>query len=111
MIRRPPRSTLFPYTTLFRSPKVKHVQSRSLEDVRAATAKASNVVRRNRKRGSVEVTLRCGLGLVRITVSQEFRSDADGGRIRWIGIGEIQLGGESVFSIGISGESRAAGGL
>src|SRR3712207_7761910 len=24
MIRRPPRSTLFPYTTLFRSPKKKH---------------------------------------------------------------------------------------
>src|SRR2546426_2180892 len=24
MIRRPPRSTLFPYTTLFRSPKLKH---------------------------------------------------------------------------------------
>src|SRR5258708_37859844 len=26
MIRRPPRSTLFPYTTLFRSQKVRHVQ-------------------------------------------------------------------------------------
>src|SRR2546427_3381753 len=24
MIRRPPRSTLFPYTTLFRSPKISH---------------------------------------------------------------------------------------
>src|SRR2546430_7696274 len=24
MIRRPPRSTLFPYTTLFRSPQLKH---------------------------------------------------------------------------------------
>src|SRR2546425_11520839 len=26
MIRRPPRSTLFPYTTLFRSPQVNHRQ-------------------------------------------------------------------------------------
>src|SRR2546428_3634920 len=25
MIRRPPRSTLFPYTTLFRSPQLRHV--------------------------------------------------------------------------------------
>src|SRR2546427_4225968 len=29
MIRRPPRSTLFPYTTLFRSPLEGHRQSRS----------------------------------------------------------------------------------
>src|SRR5260370_22863213 len=28
MIRRPPRSTLFPYTTLFRSPSLRIVQSR-----------------------------------------------------------------------------------
>src|SRR5207245_11173920 len=27
MIRRPPRSTLFPYTTLFRSPRIEHVQT------------------------------------------------------------------------------------
>src|SRR5258708_25060471 len=26
MIRRPPRSTLFPYTTLFRSPRARHVR-------------------------------------------------------------------------------------
>src|SRR2546430_16451448 len=30
MIRRPPRSTLFPYTTLFRSLEVRYVGSRSL---------------------------------------------------------------------------------
>src|SRR6266498_2888883 len=29
MIRRPPRSTLFPYTTLFRSPATKHGENRS----------------------------------------------------------------------------------
>src|SRR2546427_9229280 len=28
MIRRPPRSTLFPYTTLFRSPKLDEIRSR-----------------------------------------------------------------------------------
>src|SRR2546422_7065985 len=28
MIRRPPRSTLFPYTTLFRSPSEEHAESR-----------------------------------------------------------------------------------
>src|SRR3712207_8480617 len=28
MIRRPPRSTLFPYTTLFRSPSASHFQDR-----------------------------------------------------------------------------------
>src|SRR5256885_13227386 len=29
MIRRPPRSTLFPYTTLFRSPAIQHLCSTS----------------------------------------------------------------------------------
>src|SRR3712207_8262721 len=32
MIRRPPRSTLFPYTTLFRSPTVEHRLLRFAED-------------------------------------------------------------------------------
>src|SRR2546430_16569284 len=30
MIRRPPRSTLFPYTTLFRSGSVVHIESRGV---------------------------------------------------------------------------------
>src|SRR2546422_6709042 len=33
MIRRPPRSTLFPYTTLFRSPAVFFLQAQVLERV------------------------------------------------------------------------------
>src|SRR2546427_2746822 len=37
MIRRPPRSTLFPYTTLFRSPEV-------LNDVRERAARILDVV-------------------------------------------------------------------
>src|SRR2546430_6215149 len=32
MIRRPPRSTLFPYTTLFRSPRLHSLLSRLAED-------------------------------------------------------------------------------
>src|SRR2546428_3951518 len=33
MIRRPPRSTLFPYTTLFRSPEERRVLQALLDDV------------------------------------------------------------------------------
>src|SRR5687768_17947756 len=39
MIRRPPRSTLFPYTTLFRSPTKEHLQvSRGMFEHRTAAA-------------------------------------------------------------------------
>src|SRR3712207_8335075 len=40
MIRRPPRSTLFPYTTLFRSPssRVRHVVGRALRGARMGRA-------------------------------------------------------------------------
>src|SRR3989442_7693253 len=34
MIRRPPRSTLFPYTTLFRSPIVERWRSRAILEIR-----------------------------------------------------------------------------
>src|SRR3712207_7211015 len=34
MIRRPPRSTLFPYTTLFRSRRIAQVDDRALRPVR-----------------------------------------------------------------------------
>src|SRR2546421_11528720 len=43
MIRRPPRSTLFPYTTLFRS-KMRHVPFKGSADVRAAIAGKQIVV-------------------------------------------------------------------
>src|SRR2546429_7081440 len=33
MIRRPPRSTLFPYTTLFRSPKLPVLEMRVIENI------------------------------------------------------------------------------
>src|SRR3712207_8800102 len=37
MIRRPPRSTLFPYTTLFRSPRVHDAEPWSSLDIRQAS--------------------------------------------------------------------------
>src|SRR5690348_18219083 len=44
MIRRPPRSTLFPYTTLFRSP----AHARPLPDVRHPAAQRANARIRQR---------------------------------------------------------------
>src|SRR2546426_7260297 len=47
MIRRPPRSTLFPYTTLFRSPGVPHGRrGRALEGVPARADHAPHQLRR-----------------------------------------------------------------
>src|SRR2546429_5667431 len=46
MIRRPPRSTLFPYTTLFRSRRDRTCRSRSRRS-RAARARPENLRRRN----------------------------------------------------------------
>src|SRR2546427_4275520 len=42
MIRRPPRSTLFPYTTLFRSPATSYIYARP--DVLADPAKSQAIV-------------------------------------------------------------------
>src|SRR2546430_13468985 len=41
MIRRPPRSTLFPYTTLFRSPSRSHGRSRPTKSADAAAARCT----------------------------------------------------------------------
>src|SRR3712207_7373926 len=49
MIRRPPRSTLFPYTTLFRSPRQHHVQpvrQRPLQGEPSPVAHHAGVARR-----------------------------------------------------------------
>src|SRR3989442_5401202 len=49
MIRRPPRSTLFPYTTLFRSPfAVRDAKARSLEAEQLRTAGELARLRANR---------------------------------------------------------------
>src|SRR2546422_5288674 len=56
MIRRPPRSTLFPYTTLFRSPfrtirllHRRHANKRALLDVRKITRNARIDMKRLRR--------------------------------------------------------------
>src|SRR5438874_7424788 len=48
MIRRPPRSTLFPYTTLFRSEKLKKLFGRSLR-LRQVSAGGCNACESDRK--------------------------------------------------------------
>src|SRR3712207_8770844 len=53
MIRRPPRSTLFPYTTLFRSPHISRIPARLLGTenravVRRADVRVQLLVRGNR---------------------------------------------------------------
>src|SRR5256885_13246270 len=45
MIRRPPRSTLFPYTTLFRSVRRPHVRDRPRARVRDGTRNGSETTR------------------------------------------------------------------
>src|SRR5688572_32332677 len=58
MIRRPPRSTLFPYTTLFRS--IKFRKSRS--HTRYARPNGDTVVRKNSRCANV-ISIPCRLGL------------------------------------------------
>src|SRR5258708_35058669 len=44
MIRRPPRSTLFPYTTLFRSPNVTNIEpNQRITTLVSVTARFSNI--------------------------------------------------------------------
>src|SRR5690554_7582621 len=47
MIRRPPRSTLFPYTTLFRSPPIKRHQCVSAANGYCATVTGTRTVSRD----------------------------------------------------------------
>src|SRR2546430_12854548 len=52
MIRRPPRSTLFPYTTLFRSPELGHLAqdvAQLVDDADGARLQALDGLRRDRK--------------------------------------------------------------
>src|SRR3712207_8077293 len=48
MIRRPPRSTLFPYTTLFRSDPPLHVGRPNIGNVQKMTARLEGILRRRR---------------------------------------------------------------
>src|SRR5437588_5776056 len=59
MIRRPPRSTLFPYTTLFRSPcRIRDIgpdRSRSMAPVTGPTASSSSIAGSTRDRKSTRL--------------------------------------------------------
>src|SRR4051812_49885094 len=55
MIRRPPRSTLFPYTTLFRSPPVRHTILTPLGSSPAQKRKRTNDSRLQRDRKSTRL--------------------------------------------------------
>src|SRR3712207_7360600 len=66
MIRRPPRSTLFPYTTLFRSPTAASTVWFASRSQASASSLVSPSGRPARSRGSVKTTIRivrrCGDG-------------------------------------------------
>src|SRR2546422_2641613 len=49
MIRRPPRSTLFPYTTLFRSPSRKRPAARGTNSAAPGTRASERSINRDRK--------------------------------------------------------------
>src|SRR5258708_30403916 len=55
MIRRPPRSTLFPYTTLFRSVSSRHAMNLSF-------SKSSSFVGQSRSNGIMPTTVSHGMG-------------------------------------------------
>src|SRR5690554_7498554 len=61
MIRRPPRSTLFPYTTLFRSRRVDHLYVRWQTLVKAITREELNVVEDAVRGIRVDAVLRAAL--------------------------------------------------
>src|SRR5438874_9699310 len=52
MIRRPPRSTLFPYTTLFRSDRHRHQQLRRGAQIRAAAGPRCRAGRRKDRKST-----------------------------------------------------------
>src|SRR3712207_7451246 len=94
MIRRPPRSTLFPYTTLFRS----EVTTRSASTVRASASSGLAAIRRrwrstrasSRRRRSEEHTseLQSRQYLVcRLLLEKKKAADTDGELLQldWIG--------------------------
>src|SRR2546430_15158706 len=75
MIRRPPRSTLFPYTTLFRSGKPRKVSKQPLTDqhiyalmVEVAPPEAADKIDQN---AETEFDYAAGNGLVRVRIVPE----------------------------------------
>src|SRR2546427_1559691 len=55
MIRRPPRSTLFPYTTLFRSPRILSAKSVYFNNQTGSDAVGKNALEQLRKWGNFQL--------------------------------------------------------
>src|SRR3712207_7495500 len=76
MIRRPPRSTLFPYTTLFRSPEAEEADGRHSENapVRERSLPATG---RFSEMGDTSVSIECDGGIYRsafVAVNEDRKS-------------------------------------
>src|SRR5256885_6486419 len=69
MIRRPPRSTLFPYTTLFRSPSARHVSGDASRLQQVVWNLLSNAIRFTPSGGRVCVRLERSGSNAQISVS------------------------------------------
>src|SRR2546426_9196655 len=61
MIRRPPRSTLFPYTTLFRSSGPRNRAMRSTRRRNESATEGSGIARRYRRLGGMSTSVVRGL--------------------------------------------------
>src|SRR3989337_4038655 len=59
MIRRPPRSTLFPYTTLFRSPRLQRVCRRVPREEERPRCQDRKSTRLNSSHGSISYAVFC----------------------------------------------------
>src|SRR3712207_7348412 len=80
MIRRPPRSTLFPYTTLFRSRALREAMDLSLRDLAersGVSAPMLSQVERGETSPTLAVASRIAAGL-ELRLSQLLRLDEDG---------------------------------
>src|SRR3712207_7218371 len=71
MIRRPPRSTLFPYTTLFRSPNIPEDVAMAESRIRAETVAAEDVLH---DLGAVSMMSSDSMGMGRVR-SEEHTSE------------------------------------
>src|SRR5436853_6733648 len=78
MIRRPPRSTLFPYTTLFRSHDDSHLGLRQAEDFRQLRANRRRVLRRGM---DYQLTRRFPIGERRVRFDVPMLNFPGGGNI------------------------------
>src|SRR3712207_7041709 len=76
MIRRPPRSTLFPYTTLFRSPRRRGTPARrGLRDAEPVEQRVVGAPRAAHAHGQVEVHAHAHLALELAPRSEEHTSE------------------------------------